>query len=114
LPRVSESAVEKLLSASDAVFVDARFSRDFQEGHLDGAINVPVDANDTEPQRITGTIPKDSKIVGYCQSKGCGFAEQVALQLRDAGFLNVALYRGAGTSGKLRTPARPRMPDDKS
>ena len=93
LPKVNESEVRRLLG-SDTFFVDARLGQDYQAGHLNGAFNIPVDANDTQRQRITASIPMDSKIVVYCQSKGCRFADKVALQLINDGYSNIAIYRG--------------------
>ena len=43
---------------------------------------------------MTASIPKGSKVVVYCQSKGCEFAENVAVWLQDNGFSDVVIYRG--------------------
>lgn len=93
IPKVSEKKVHKLLD-SDTVFIDARFARDFKAGHLEGAINVPVDANDVEHQKVTADIAKDTRIVLYCQSAGCKFAEIVAIKLISDGFSNISIFRG--------------------
>ncbi|MHC4740162.1 MAG: cysteine peptidase family C39 domain-containing protein, partial [Planctomycetota bacterium] len=73
IPKVSKNKVERLLG-TDTVFIDARFARDFKAGHMEGAISVPVDANDTERYKSTAGIGKDAPIVIYCQSAGCKFA----------------------------------------
>jgi len=93
IPKVSEKTVHKLLG-TDTIFIDASFTRDFEAGHLEGAINVPVDANDTEYQAATADIAKDARIVVYCQSAGCKFAEKVAIKLMSDGFSNVSIFRG--------------------
>lgn len=93
IPKISEKKARKLLD-TDTVFVDARFARDFKKDHLEGAINVPVDANDTEYQAATADIAKDARIVVYCQSAGCKFAEKVAIKLMSDGFSNVSIFRG--------------------
>ncbi len=93
IPKVSEEKIHKLLD-SDTVFIDARFARDFKAGHLKGAISVPVNADDDERQKTTVNIAKDARIVVYCQSAGCKFAEKVAIRLIDDGFYNISIFRG--------------------
>lgn len=93
IPKVSERKVHKLLD-TDAIFIDARFARDYEAGHLEGAISVPVDANDAERCKATAHISKDARIVLYCQSAGCKFAETVAIKLKADGFSNVSIFRG--------------------
>jgi len=93
IPKISEKRVHKLLNTG-TVFIDARFARDFKAGHLKGAINVPVDANDVEHQKVTADIAKDTRIVLYCQSAGCKFAEKVAIKLASDGFSDISIFRG--------------------
>ena len=93
IPKVSEKKVNNLLD-TDTVFIDARLARDFEKGHLEGAINVPVNTNDDDREKIMADIAKDAKIVVYCQSAGCKFAEKVAIKLKEDGFRNVSLFKG--------------------
>jgi rhodanese-related sulfurtransferase len=93
IPKVGQTEVRRLLG-NGAVLIDARFGRDYQSGHLDGAVNLPMDANDVRRRAIAASIPKNSRIVVYCQSKACKFAENVALWLEDDGFSHVAIYQG--------------------
>jgi rhodanese-related sulfurtransferase len=93
IPKVSEKKVHKLLNTG-TVFIDARFARDFKAGHLESAINLPVNADDGERQKTTANIAKDARIVLYCQSAGCKFAEKVAIKLMLDGFSNVSIFKG--------------------
>jgi len=93
IPKVSEEKVHKLLG-TDTVFIDARLTRDFKTGHLEGAINIPVNTNDNERQKTMANISKDIRIVVYCQSTGCKFAEKVAIKLMEDGFRNVSILKG--------------------
>jgi rhodanese-related sulfurtransferase len=93
IPKISEKKVHKLLD-SDTVFIDARLARDFKAGHLKGAISVPVDANDVERQKVTADIAKDARIVMYCQSSACKYAEIVAIKLIDKGYSNISIFKG--------------------
>ncbi len=93
LPKVSKKKVQQLLS-SDTVFIDARRTRDFKTGHLEGAINVPVDANDIERQEIMADISKDAHIVIYCKSNKCPYAEKTMIKLMTDGFSNISIFKG--------------------
>jgi len=93
VPKISERKVHKLLD-TNTVFIDARLARDYKAGHLEGAISVPVDANDVERQKATADILKDARIVLYCQSASCKFAEKVAIKLIDDAFSNVSIFKG--------------------
>ena len=93
IPKVSRESVARLLD-SDAVLIDARRKADYAAGHLEGAISVPVDANDRYRRNVTASIAKDATIVVYCQSAGCDFAETVAARLKEDDFGNVSIFKG--------------------
>lgn len=58
IPKISENNVQQLLD-TDTIFIDARFARDFEAGHIEGAISIPVNASDQERQKATADIAKD-------------------------------------------------------
>jgi rhodanese-related sulfurtransferase len=92
VPRIGEKEVRRLLAAGDkAVFVDARSPLDFQTGHLQGAVNIPENAPDEQRRAATANIDKNARIIVYCRSASCGFAQAVAVKLLDDGFTNVSV-----------------------
>jgi len=93
ITKISEMKVQKLLD-TDTVFIDARRARDYKRGHLEGAISIPVDSNDIELKKATADIAEDARVVLYCQSAGCKYAEIVAVKLKDEGFSNISIYKG--------------------
>lgn len=63
--------------------IDVRDKKDYDQGHLKGAINIPVDSIDSEISKIS----KDNTVVTYCYS---GNKSAVAAQkFIDAGFTKV-------------------------
>lgn len=50
-----------------AAIIDVRTPQEFSAGHIDGAINIPVDQIGQGIQSIKG-LKKDSPIVVYCRS----------------------------------------------
>jgi rhodanese-related sulfurtransferase len=84
-------------------FVDARLTKDFQAAHLDGAVNVPIDANDRQRHKLLADIDKNAHIVVYCQSAGCRFAQTVAIKLKDDGYSDVSIFKGGWQQWDAKT-----------
>jgi rhodanese-related sulfurtransferase len=92
IPKISAKRTRALLGTG-AVFIDARLTRDYKNGHLEGAISLPVDANDALWDQTLARIPQGCPIVAYCQSTGCKFAENVALRLIEAGYEDISIFK---------------------
>lgn len=92
IPVISAADVRER-STPDTVFVDARSSADFQDGHIGDAINIPVVMTEVERKSELRNIDADRPIVVYCQSNGCPYGETVARRLIFEGFTNVSLFR---------------------
>ncbi len=77
---------KKILAAieSGAVILDVRTPSEFSGGHIEGAINIPVDALAKKTAKIGG---KDTVVVVYCASGSRSSA--AAGILRKAGFTKV-------------------------
>jgi len=58
-------AEAKALVHQGALLLDVRSPDEFAAGHLDGALNIPVDAL---PDRLAEVEPKDRPVVVYCRS----------------------------------------------
>ncbi len=78
------------LIESGALIVDVRTPEEFAQGHLDNAINIPLNTVETG----FSNIAKDRSIVVYCRS---GNRSGMAMQsLVKQGFINV--HNGGGLS----------------
>lgn len=97
LPKLGVSELERAMKSDKVVIVDARYPRDFEAGHLPGAINVPVFTTQAERRKLLSHVPKDAKLVVYCQSEGCQFDEALGSALVAEGIENVALFPGGWT-----------------
>jgi rhodanese-related sulfurtransferase len=103
IPRISGRSAQKLMR-SDVVLIDARLAQDYERGHVDRAISIPVDANDAIWRERTALIPKDTRIIVYCQSARCRFAEDVSVRLMAAGFDGICIFRGGWNEWVARHP----------
>jgi rhodanese-related sulfurtransferase len=72
----------KLVSAG-ATLVDVRSTEEYEAGHIDGAVNIPVDDLAARIQEI----PDDRAVVVYCRSGRR--ANRAAEMLRAAGYADV-------------------------
>lgn len=101
IPKVSKEKVGKLLGG-DAVFIDARMARDYEAGHLEGSISIPVNAEDEHRREAMAGVTKDAEIVIYCQSSGCPYAGKVAAKLKTDGFSNISIFKGGWNEWKTK------------
>ncbi|MGQ9618543.1 MAG: rhodanese-like domain-containing protein [Candidatus Aminicenantia bacterium] len=76
------------------LFVDARSSISYNEGHIKGAISFPAGEF---LQRITDfekKYPKETKMVVYCSGVGCSTSFFLGERLIERGYKNVEIFFG--------------------
>lgn len=83
-------------SEQKVIIVDVRSDSEYQSGHIDGAINLPLG----ELPTAAATLPKDAFIITVC-NKGGGRSEQAANLLKANGWVNARWLCGGylGWSG---------------
>ena len=92
--KLSATEARALVGRPDVTFVDARFPGDFAKGHIKGAINVPVNVNDTNLRELLAKVPKEHLVILYCQSEACRFAKDLAPRLAAEGHVRQSLFTG--------------------
>ena len=89
-----EEAKEKFF-AGGAVFLDARPPELYQEGHIQGALNLPIGEFDQLAEKVFTEFPEDTLFVTYCDGEECILSAELALKLKEIGYENVrVLYNG--------------------
>ncbi len=75
-------SMNELIKYKPYLLVDVRPTEEFENGHLDEAINIPV------PRLISNLnrLPKDKYIITYCRGPFCTFADQALEILINSGF----------------------------
>ncbi len=94
LPKLTVPEMEKSLQDPNVVVIDARYPRDYESGHVPGAINVPVFTTQVERRKLLSDLPKGTRVIVYCQSEGCQFDETLGAALYAEGIENVSLFPG--------------------
>lgn len=75
---------------SELILLDVRTLLEYQTGHIPGAISVPLH----EIKRNASNLPKNKKIVVYCQNAPCSMSIQAARELQNLGFQNIQKLEG--------------------
>jgi rhodanese-related sulfurtransferase len=95
IPNIDLAGMEHIVAEEEMIpMFDSRFFRDFNRGTIPGAVSLPINSSLTERQQILGFTPKSQRMVVFCQSSGCGFADEIAQFLKFNGYNNVVIYRG--------------------
>jgi rhodanese-related sulfurtransferase len=78
---ISRQELAERLGRGDVVLVDVRPRAEFDAGHIDGALSIPID----EFARRLAELPADHEVVAYCRGPFCAYAHDAVRQLHAAG-----------------------------
>jgi len=82
-----------LFASRRALFLDARSGFEFADGHIQGAVNIPVD----DFERIFPGIEKDlagkDAVITYCDGERCPLSGELAEKLTSRGVKNVYVLK---------------------
>jgi len=85
---ISLNEAERLFFTDAAVFIDARSEEDYARGHIRNALSLPWHEVDLKFMGVTEALDLEMSIVTYCDGETCELSHDLALFLRDAGFVN--------------------------
>ncbi|MDW7663102.1 MAG: rhodanese-like domain-containing protein [Bacillota bacterium] len=86
----AETAIEMMASGEDFILVDVRTQAEFDEGHIEGALLLPVDQIET--LSVEQLPNKDAVVLVYCRSGNR--SDQASKILVDLGYQNVYDFGG--------------------
>ena len=78
---IARGELEERLQSGDLVIVDVRPEDEYEAGHIEGALSIPIDQL---AQRLA-ELPEGSEVIAYCRGPFCAYANQAVRELRDAG-----------------------------
>lgn len=82
LETLSSDQLAEKMQQEDITIIDVRPKQEFEEGHIAGALNIPV----SDLSNKLDELPEDKEIVAYCRGPFCVFADDAVELLRDEGF----------------------------
>ena len=81
----------KIYQEGNGIFIDARHDDEFNEGHIKGAICIPLKKLEATPSLVQN-IPKDRLIVTYCSGVECEQSIDLGEKLASMGFTKVKIF----------------------
>jgi rhodanese-related sulfurtransferase len=90
LETVDATELMERLNEGSVVVLDVRPEEEYRDGHIPGALSVPVDSLEAALQ----TLPRDRGIVAYCRGPYCVFSDEAVALLRSRGYRAHRLRQG--------------------
>jgi rhodanese-related sulfurtransferase len=108
VPRVTAEELKELMDRGEAVAIDVRAVNDYADGHLPGALQIPLSFVEGE----IPWFPRDKKLVPYCSCPAEETSGQAVLILQKGGLTNsAALVGGIDTWRARGYPIETGMPE---
>jgi rhodanese-related sulfurtransferase len=83
---------KKLYDSQNFVFVDARSRDDYDEGHIKGAVSMPVGQFDEKIEAFLEQYSPEKAIVTYCSGRTCEDSHKLAQLLMELGYTEINVF----------------------
>ncbi len=83
---------KKIYDADKSIFVDARSEDDYNDGHIKGAVFLPVHRFDQLIDGFKNKYSSEATIITYCSGRTCEDSHQLAQLLFSHGYFNVSVF----------------------
>lgn len=94
LPAVSLKQVKEAHKSGDALFVDARDPEFFEQGHIPGAVSLPVRDFDSVFPRLKEKLRAAPRVITYCDGVSCEMSVELTEKLLFAGLEYIEIFTG--------------------
>ena len=82
----------ELYDSGEYIFVDARSPEDYEEGHIKGAVSLPVGQFEEKIAAFMEHYPPEVSIVTYCSGRTCEDSHHLAEFLLEFGYDKVNVF----------------------
>ena len=82
----------KLYDSGKYIFVDARSLEDYEEGHIQGAVSLPVGQFEEKIAAFLERYPPEASIITYCSGRTCLDSHHLAEFLLEFGYDKVTVF----------------------
>ena len=82
----------ELYDSGGYIFVDARSPEDYEEGHIKGAVSLPVGQFEEKIAAFMERYPPEASIVTYCSGRTCEDSHHLAELLLEFGYDKVNVF----------------------
>ena len=91
--QIKLAEAKMLFDTGGCLFVDARHTFDFRQGHIRAAINIPLSEFDPHNKNVL-SLPKNKVLVVYCDESECNSSVELAAKLYEDGFGDIRIFFG--------------------
>lgn len=96
---ISLQDASRLFTSGQAVFLDARAAEDFAEGHIDGALSLPIFSFTQDFDALKSRM-EGRTVITYCDGEACELSRDLADQLKAHGLKDVLVLKNGWTLWK--------------
>ena len=83
---------QKIHADGAAIFIDARDRELYDDGHIEGAISLPVNRFDELIRQFKKEYPSTTWIVTYCSGRECEDSHELAQYLFEEGYTQINVF----------------------
>jgi rhodanese-related sulfurtransferase len=94
LPAVSLKQAKEAHANGVALFVDARDAAFYEEGHIPGAVSLPVQDFEIIFPRLQEQLLAAPRVITYCDGASCEMSVELTEKLLFAGLVQVEIFTG--------------------
>jgi rhodanese-related sulfurtransferase len=91
---ITLNEAEDLWFNQQAIILDSRSEAEFAEGHIPGALSIPLEKIKTDDLAIISQLPQDKPLMIYCEGGDCLTSLNLARILYQRGFLDLRVFSG--------------------
>jgi rhodanese-related sulfurtransferase len=82
----------QLFDSGKYIFVDARSPQDYEDGHIPGAVSLPIRLFEERVAAFLERYPPEASIITYCSGRTCQDSHHLAEFLIEFGYENVTVF----------------------
>jgi rhodanese-related sulfurtransferase len=82
----------KMFDSGGYTFVDARSREDYEQGHIKGAVSLPVGQFEEEIAAFLASYPPEASIITYCSGRTCEDSHHLAEYLMESGYDKINVF----------------------
>jgi rhodanese-related sulfurtransferase len=86
------SLAKKLYDSQKFIFVDARSRDDYDEGHIKGAVSLPMGQFDEKIEAFLEQYPPEKAIITYCSGRTCEDSHKLAQLFLAFGYTQINIF----------------------
>jgi len=86
------NTAKQIYDTGNSIFVDARSEDDYKDGHVKGAVSLPVHLFGQLIDGFKNKYTPEEYIITYCSGRTCEDSHQLAQLLFNHGYVNVSVF----------------------